>query len=121
VHRLYVTRAALAGLAATLAGGVVLRLTAPALADIAGAEIVLTGGLLAAFGFAVLWDVIPPRSRPVSKAFVYTALIFALFRLPFAAAPAMAIFAVALGIAYRPHAAPTVPPAPPLRPDPRAG
>ena len=119
MRRIYVTRAALAGVAATLAGGVVLRLTAAELADMAGAWIIIAGGLAAAFVFALLWDSIPPRWRPVSKAIVYGALVFGLLRLPFAALPAMAIYSLALGIAYRPHPAPPLPAAPPLRPDPR--
>ncbi len=113
------TRAALAGMAATLAGGVVLRLTAPRVADLAGAFVVVAGGLVAAFLFALLWDSIPPRWRPVSKAFVYSALLFGLLRLPPAVAPAVAVYALALGLAYRPHTAPPRPSAPPLRPDPR--
>lgn len=122
------TRALLAGLAALLAGLAVATVLAPPfgvppldpvgwLAAAVGVEapawrVAAVGWLLAvllgeavALGFAALWDRIPPRTRPVSKALLYCGVLV----LPLLAAPevlpAAAAFALALGATYRPHPA----------------
>jgi hypothetical protein len=146
MRRLHVTRAALAGVAAVVAGVAVAYVIAPPFgaprvdpigrlatriagvppADrlavgLTGWALALAAGQLVAFVFAALWDVVPPSARPVSKAVAFCALLFTpgfvLLGLPAGAIPAALAFALALGLVYRPHPAATPPIARhPLRP-----
>jgi hypothetical protein len=139
VKRLAVTRALLAGLAATLVAGLVTygllplfhvfldpirraaRLVNPDLSRASevgatGVPLLVGAGLLAAFVFAVLWDWIPPRTRPLSKAIVFGALLTLALRPPLVAIIPLLAYALVLGIAYRPHATP--PETPELRAEP---
>lgn len=127
--RFHPLRALLAGVAAVLAAAATLYAIAPvfglprldvvgwlarevagvpagdtARAGAAGWALALAAGLGLALLFALLWDAIPPRTRPISKALVFVGLVVAIARPPLAALPAALAFALALGLAYRPHA-----------------
>lgn len=135
LRRIYFQRVLLAGLLAVMAAAVVIYLFLPVLGIAAHDPVrwlaglwrpqvpedaaragalgwllaVLTGQAITLV-FAALWDFIPPRTRPVSKALVFTAILFVVLRLPLSLIPAAVLFALALGVAYRPHPAP--PPVP---------
>jgi hypothetical protein len=121
LRRVAFLRAVLAGLAATLTAAVVATVTRQ-LPPVDGGMLALFGlaGEGAALLFALAWDVIPPRTRPVSKALVYGTLVFLIARLDPPFIPAAAAYALMLGIAYRPHpASPAArPETPALRVDP---
>lgn len=139
MKRLAFTRAILAGLGATLVAGLVTYGLLPVfqiyldpISRVAHAvnpdatraiEIGATGGLIlvgaglaGALLFAALWDWIPPRTRPLSKAIVFGALLILALRPPLAAIAPLLAYALVLGVAYRPH--PTPPETPPLRAEP---
>jgi hypothetical protein len=130
--RLNLTRAVGAGVAGTVAAGLVAYGVAPALqlpvlhpvgvlAGFAGVDAGSRGffaagwalflglGVLVALLFGALWDLLPPRTRPVMKAFFFVAVLFSVavgMGLRPAAAPAALAYALVLGLLYRPHPAP---------------
>jgi hypothetical protein len=114
-RRLHVTRAILGGLGATIAGvgaaGLARVDAAAVLGDGArgrGWLVLLAVGQAIAFGFAAVWDALPPRTSPVAKAIIFTTALFLGLGLTMRLAPASLTFAVVLGLAYRPHPAPPV-------------
>jgi hypothetical protein len=116
VRRFNFTRAILSAIVATVAGGVVWRLLEVGPMSARLLAIAAAVALL----FTALWDVVPPRTRPLSKALVWGVLTWLVFRLPPIAAPAVAAWAFVLGVVYRPHPAPptetTLRMDPPVRP-----
>jgi hypothetical protein len=116
IRRLHVTRAILGGLGATVAAaavaaGIAHVDAASVLGDGAPARgwlVLVAAGQAIAFAFAAVWDALPPRTRPVSKAIVFSTALFLGLGLSMRLAPAGLAFAVVLGLAYRPHPAPPV-------------
>ncbi|MBI4510455.1 MAG: hypothetical protein HY698_12530 [Deltaproteobacteria bacterium] len=78
----------------------------PRLVGVSGWFLSLLAGEAFALGFALVWDMLPPRTRPVSKSLVFCSILFLLLRPPPEAIPTALAFAVVLGVAYRPHPAP---------------
>lgn len=131
MRRLHLTRALVSGPAASVAAAAVLYVVGPlfgaeavdavgwlaervarvpaedrARAGRVGWPLALAAGAAVALLFAALWDAVPPRTRPVSKALVFTGLVFLVVRAPLAAWPAALAFGLVLGLVYRPHPAP---------------
>jgi hypothetical protein len=141
LRRFFLTRALGGGLVAALAASTIVYLFLPVLhvheldpvrslatwagvdagrpmyAALVGWALLLACAELVALLFAAVWDVIPPRTRPVAKSVILCGLIFLLLRLPLVASPAVLVFALALGVTYRPHPAP--PPVTPVHAHPR--
>ncbi len=112
MRRFNLTRALLSAVLATVAGGLIWRLFE--VAPVGKRLLAIAAGV--AFLFTILWDAVPPRTRPISKALIWGVLAWLVFRLPPLAAPATVAWAFVLGLVYRPH--PTPPTETSLRMDP---